>query len=286
MLTVFAAMALIALAPANAVSSGAGCGHASWLGSCEVQNGGQSITIEASRGGESGGGGTRTEQNWFPSEREYPEFVPVDELPAPIRILPDGEISEEGYQATCEFYWLCQEFEPIPVEPEPEAETPDVTTATIDDVASYAPGPPALTGEPGGMGVVGMPTNFVVDADVHTVDGEIFDISVTVRFTPVGYTFHYGDGTSRESSSPGVSWADTDAPQFTATDTSHAYASPGTYAASVDITYAAEGDAGAGWFPIAGTLELSTPSTSIRIVEVETALVERTCVEDPGGVGC
>jgi hypothetical protein len=281
-------MPVIALLVLHAAltASGGSCGGESVWTSCEVQNDGQSVTIGAERGAENGGRHSGGGGNG-PGGRTYPEFVPADELPTPIRMLLDGQISEDGYQVTCDtYYWFCPNFEPIPAEPAPENDAPDVTTATIDDVAAYAPTPSGLQGEPGGMGVVGMPTNFVVDVQRHTVTGEIFDVPVTVRFTPVAYTFHYGDGTSRDTTTAGTTWDDLGAPQFTATDTSHAYAEAGTYAASVDVEYAAEGDAGFGWFPISGTLERSTPDTTIRIVEVETALVERTCAEDPAGVGC
>ncbi|MDJ1115179.1 hypothetical protein [Microbacterium dauci] len=235
---------------------------------------------EVEHGGRDGGSGSTD----GPGGRTYPEFVPADELPEPIRVLYPGGVTSDLHETDCAYEWFCDRFALIPTDP--ESTGPDVTTATIDDVAAYAPTPTGLQGEPGGMGVVGMPTNFVVDVQTHSVDGEIFDVPVTVRFTPVGYTFHFGDGTSRETTTAGTSWDELGAPQFTATDTSHAYAEAGTYAASVDVEYAAEGDAGFGWFPVAGTLERSTPDTTIRIVEVETALVERTCVEDPAGAGC
>ncbi|WP_076708331.1 hypothetical protein [Microbacterium oleivorans] len=173
-----------------------------------------------------------------------------------------------------------------PTEPAPPPAVPDPTTATIDDVAEFAPDPPRVVGEPDGVGVVGMPTNFVVDAIEHTATGDIFDIPVTVRFTPVSYVFDYGDGTRQETTTPGTSWEDLDAPQFTVTDTSHSYGEPGEYEVGVTIRYAAEADAGGGWFPIAGLLELATPTTVVRIVDVDTALVERTCTEDPRGPGC
>jgi len=212
-----------------------------------------------------------------------PVPAPTEE---PERIYPGGLTADEWF-GRCPYDSLCRGVIPPVEEDEPtDPEAPDVTTATIQDVAVYAPDPPNLTGEPGGMGVVGMPTNFVVDAAPHTVDGEIFDIPVTVRFTPVSYLFHYGDSTTRETTTPGTDWADLGAPQFTATPTSHSYTAVGTYDAHVDIRYAAEGDAGFGWFPIAGILDVSTDAVPIRIVDVETALVEQTCAEDPDGPGC
>ncbi|WP_349310536.1 hypothetical protein [Microbacterium sp. MM2322] len=212
-----------------------------------------------------------------------------------------GSRTREEWLAECAFDQACggatitpggaplpgtEQAEQQPAEPAPAPAAPDPTTATIEDVAEFAPDPPQVVGEPDGIGVVGMPTNFVVDATEHTVTGDIFDIPVTVRFTPVSYVFDYGDGTRRETTSPGTSWQDLDVPQFTATDTSHSYGEPGEYEVGVTIRYAAEADAGGGWFPIAGLLELTAPTTVIRIVDVDTALVERTCAEDPSGPGC
>lgn len=171
-----------------------------------------------------------------------------------------------------------------PTEPAPAA--PDPTTATIEDVAQFAPAPPEVVGEPDGFGVVGMPTNFVAAATEHTADGQIFDVPVTVRFTPVSFLFDYGDGSTRETRTPGASWQDLDVPQFTATDTSHSYTEPGEYEAGVTIRYVAEADAGGGWFAIPGVLEIDTPPTLVRVVDVDTALVQRTCDEDPSGPGC
>ena len=279
MLTLFISAML--LAPAAVSSNAPGCAATGWISNCEVQNDGSSVTIGAVRE-------TRTadepehhlpERDWAPA----PNPAPTEE---PERIYPGGLTADEWF-GRCPYDRLCRGVIPPEEEAEPaDPEAPDVTTATIQDVAVYAPDPPHLTGEPGGMGVVGMPTNFVVDAAPHTVDGEIFDTPVTVRFTPVSYLFHYGDSTTRETTTPGTDWADLGVPQFTATPTSHSYTAVGTYDAHVDIRYAAEGDAGFGWFPIAGILDVSTDAVPIRIVDVETALVERTCAEDPYGPGC
>ena len=75
-------------------------------------------------------------------------------------------------------------------------------------------------------------------------------------------------------------------PRFTPTDTSHTYADRGTYDASVDIAYTAEIDLGVGWFPVEGQLDITGPVQQIRIFEAHTALVARTCAEQPSAPGC
>ncbi|GEP48412.1 hypothetical protein MSA03_19200 [Microbacterium saccharophilum] len=157
---------------------------------------------------------------------------------------------------------------------------------TLNDLASFAPQAPPLTGQPTGVAIVGMPANFVVDADTHTVTGELFDLPVSVRFTPVSYLFVHGDGTAREAPTGGATWEELGQPQFSATATSHAYGSRGTFTAHAAVRYSAAVDFGNGWAAVPGILELSTGAYAVDVLEVRTALVERTCVEDPGGPGC
>jgi hypothetical protein len=157
---------------------------------------------------------------------------------------------------------------------------------TIDDLVSFAPAPSIATNEPAGLGVVGMPTNVIVAARPHTASGVLLDMPVTVRFTPVSYVFDYGDGHSRETRTGGSAWSALGVPAFTATPTSHAYAQRGTYTVRTTVRYRAEVDFGNGWFDVDGTLSIPAAAHDIRVVEVRTALVDETCLENPGGPGC
>ncbi|WP_454130044.1 hypothetical protein [Microbacterium aurum] len=136
------------------------------------------------------------------------------------------------------------------------------------------------------MGIVGMPVNFVVTATTHEQTGELFDLPVTVRFTPDSVVFAYGDGVTRTAADGGRSLSALGLPQFSATPTSHAYAARGTYTASALVRYAAEVDFGSGWVPVPGLLAIPTANATIDVLEARTALVDRTCIEDPAGVGC
>jgi len=171
-------------------------------------------------------------------------------------------------------------------EPDEGDESPGLPPITITDLATFSPAEGRTMGEPDSLGVVGLPVNFVTGATRHVRSGELFGFPVDVRFTPVSYTFHYGDGESKSSSSPGSSWQSLAQAQFTPTDTSHTYSARGTYDARVDIGYTAEIDLGAGWFPIEGQLDIPGPTQQIRIFEAHTALVARTCAEQPSAPGC
>ena len=171
-------------------------------------------------------------------------------------------------------------------EPADEDATPAIPAVTINDLARFAPAGSAIAGEPDNVGVVGLPTNFVATASAHTVNDSLFGFPVAVRFTPSGYDFSFGDGTSTTTTSGGLSWADLGQAQFTPTATSHTYAERGTYSAQVDLRYTAEVDFGIGWFPIAGEVTSVGSPQEIRIFEAHTALVAHTCQQAPDSPGC
>lgn len=176
-----------------------------------------------------------------------------------------------------------EEAEETPAE---EAAAPAIPAVTVADVARFAPAGSAISAEPDNVGVVGLPTNFVAAASVHTVNDSLFGFPIAVRFTPVGYDFTFGDGTTTTTTEGGRSWADLGQAQFTPTPTSHTYAERGTYSAAVDVRYAAEVDFGIGWFPISGEVTSSGAAQEIRIFEAHTALVAHTCEQAPDSPGC
>ncbi len=161
-----------------------------------------------------------------------------------------------------------------------------VIRPTLNDVASFAPASLSLLDEPDGVGVVGMPMNFVVTPAVHEQAGQLFGLPISVRFTPASVVFVHGDGTTRTAPGGGRTWAQLGLPQFSATSTSHAYPARGTYSPSAIIRYSAEFNLGTGWNPIDGLLEIPTSATTIQVLEVRTALVDQTCLENPAGPGC
>lgn len=171
-------------------------------------------------------------------------------------------------------------------EPAEEDAAPAIPAITIADVARFVPDGSAIAGEPDDVGVVGLPTNFVATASVHTVNDSLFGFPVAVRFTPAGYDFSFGDGTTATTTSGGQSWTDLGQAQFTPTPTSHTYAERGTYSAQVDVRYTAEVDFGVGWFPISGEVTSVGAPQEIRIFEAHTALVAHTCEQAPSSPGC
>ncbi|MCK2037141.1 hypothetical protein KZC51_13490 [Microbacterium sp. SSW1-49] len=159
-------------------------------------------------------------------------------------------------------------------------------TITMNDLVAFSPAPVAALGEPGNLGIAGMPTNFVATASAHTRTGTLFGFPLTVRFTPVGYDFDYGDGDRAILTTGGQSWSSLGQAQFTPTSTSHVYQERGTYLADVDVRYTAEVDLGTGWLPVPGEMRTEGPDQEIRVFEAHTALVAYTCEQKPTGLGC
>jgi hypothetical protein len=161
-----------------------------------------------------------------------------------------------------------------------------IPEVTADDLVSFRPAPPSFDTEPEGFAIVGLPANFTASAGEQELSGELLGWQVTVRFTPVGYVFEHGDGTTRSTTSGGSSWAAAGAVQFAPTPTSHVYRDRGTVTPRATVRYAASVDFGTGWRPVAGVVTATTVGDVVEVVEARTALVEYACGERLHAAGC
>ncbi|MFC8682772.1 hypothetical protein ACFT30_14740 [Microbacterium ureisolvens] len=251
MLTAVAMAALLALAPPTGGSDSPPSGGAGGWQSAYVTDDGSQVDVSA---------GDSTQGT--PSQRP-PSTSPGASAPAP----PPRDC---GILNRCNDYAV--------------ALPPDLT---LEDLASFRPAPPTLGGEPAGFGVVGMPTNLLATASEQRMPGTVLGWDLTVRFVPTAFVFDNGDGTTTRAASGGASWASLGQGQFTPTATSHVYQARGTYAVGVTVEYAASVDFGSGtWRTVPGVVRAQGGGYDVRVVEVRTALVDRTCVEDPAGPGC
>ena len=141
--------------------------------------------------------------------------------------------------------------------------------------------------EPNGWLVEGIPTNFFASASAHLSSGSLLGSPADVRFTPVGYSWDYGDGTSATSTSGGSSWAAQGLPEFSETATSHVYKSTGTLSIGLSVSYAAEYRfAGGDWRSVVGLLAVpASPMTAIAD-RAGTVLVAEACSANRNGPGC
>ncbi|MBH0009060.1 PKD domain-containing protein [Salinibacterium sp. SWN1162] len=172
------------------------------------------------------------------------------------------------------------------------AEDDDAATAataaiTISDIASFRPQAPAAAMQPNQWMIVGLDTNFYSAASAHVVDGTLFGGTAQVRFTPVSYSWDYGDGTTESTDNPGRTWAKYRIAEFDPTPTSHVFEEPGDYTITLAVTYAAEYRvAGSGWRNVVGTLTIVAPPLTATAGHATTVLVDQDCNENPTGIGC
>ena len=213
-----------------------------------------------------------------------------------IGLPPDGDgDGNPGFSEAPNPITLCNTgddtfpvIDPLEGDCMPGDDEPGIPYPTISDLARFTPNPPTLTGEPYTAGVIGKPTNFLSTASEHTIDGELFGFPVSVRFSPVEYTFDYGDGTTATVTDAYDSWAEAGLPQFTPTAAAHTYSAKGQFDVSVTVYYSAAVNFwGTGtWLPVDGYVHASASGYAVTIYEVVTALVDKDCNEDPTGIGC
>ncbi|AMB58775.1 hypothetical protein AWU67_07755 [Microterricola viridarii] len=170
-------------------------------------------------------------------------------------------------------------------------DAPDVCdpelVVTWSDIASFRASAPTLAMEPAGWAVRGLPTNFVAAASVEVIAGRLLNFPAEVRFTPAGYAWDYGDGSTRYSASGGASWSATGVAEFAETSTSHVYTTRGDFAATVAVELAAEYRFGGGaWHSIAGSIRVAGAASPVAVKSATTVLVAGNCLEQPEGPGC
>lgn len=263
------------LVPTGAVEAVTGCSGIGWQNACTSNSGSQiDIVGERNEPGRNGGGGGNGTRGGGGGTGAGGEDAPSNASPA----RADG--CTEIFGSRGDSFLVC------PAEADEEV-APGIPPVTARDLASFAPARPSLGSEPEGVGVVGMPANFVASAAPQTIAGTLFGRPVTVQFTPSAFVFDYGDGATGRSMSGGASWQNLGQAQFTPTPTSHSYGERGTYDVSVTIEYTAAVDFGTGsWFPVRGVVTATTAGYPVEIFEVRTALVDKTCLENPSGPGC
>ncbi|TFC50185.1 hypothetical protein E3T26_00500 [Cryobacterium sp. TMT1-21] len=157
----------------------------------------------------------------------------------------------------------------------------------FSDLVNFKPAEPTQSMEPDGWSVIGLPANFIAAASVHGRSGLLLDFPAEVRFTPVGYRWNFGDGSTLDSPSGGATWADLGQPEFSDTPTSHEFRKSGVHSVSVVVVYSAEYRfAGRDWRGVQGTLPVAGSPISVVIGDARTVLVDRECSRTPAGPGC
>ncbi|MEO8262312.1 MAG: hypothetical protein ABI566_07055 [Pseudolysinimonas sp.] len=167
------------------------------------------------------------------------------------------------------------------------SESPGAAPITLSDIASFRPNPGVQYMQPDGWTVPGLDTNFYAVTDVHVVDGTLLGQPASVRFTPVGFHWTYGDGKAANLPTKGATWQTLGVGEFDSTPTSHIYANEGEYTIRLVIDFApAYRFAGSPFYPIAGVIPLPANDLHITVDGAKTVLVEHDCAVNPTGPGC
>lgn len=157
----------------------------------------------------------------------------------------------------------------------------------VSDLVSIEADEPVQGMEPDGWLVVGIPANFFASATVHQSSGLLLGAPADVRFTPVGFTWDYGDGSSGTSTSGGATWAAQELPEFSETSTSHVYENTGTLSIGLSVSYAAEYRfAGGDWRSVEGLVGVAADPMQVIADRAGTVLVAEGCSVDADGPGC
>jgi len=130
------------------------------------------------------------------------------------------------------------------------------------------PGSSLSVQPPGGRTLVNFETIFfTTNAEPRTQSVTLLNKTVEIQARPVSYAWHFGDGTTLTTSSPGHPYPDQ--------DVVHAYASVDSVAARVDTTYAGRFRVGGGeWRDIDDTVTVAGAEVGLTIVEATPQLVE------------
>jgi hypothetical protein len=117
--------------------------------------------------------------------------------------------------------------------------------------------------------------NVYSTASQTTEAGELLGWPIEVRFTPVAYSWSFGDGAASVSSVPGSSWGSR---QFSPTATSHVYELSGDYRVGLTVTYEASYrfDGGA-FLSLPGQITRSGGERIVEVLSVTPVLVDRGC---------
>jgi hypothetical protein len=161
---------------------------------------------------------------------------------------------------------------------EPTAPEPAVPTLTFDDLSHVEPQSPSLTTQPAGWSVINLPTNFIAAIAEHVVSTVVLSRDVEVRFTPIRYDWSFGDGETNATSSPGATWEQLGASEFSPTPTSHRYRALQAVSPTVTVTYSvAYRWFGQDWISVDGTLSRDASAPIVFVQNADTVLVASLC---------
>lgn len=149
------------------------------------------------------------------------------------------------------------------VAPEPEV-TPGLVAAAFQRIP--LPEAELVVQPPGGRTLVNFDTNFYTERDELTRTVTLLGRRVELRIWPASFGWRFGDGETRQTTSPGAAYPDL--------EITHRYLEKGRVSPSVDTTYAAQFRVGGGpWRDVQGTVTIPGTPEGLRVVTARPVLV-------------
>lgn len=166
-------------------------------------------------------------------------------------------------------------------DPEPTATTPPQVDIPGEALAAFKrvelPASTIIVQPPGGETLVNFKTLLSTQAERHQINVHLDKVKMdlVLEVWPSHFLWHHGDGTTQESTTPGLAWtegADVDAGGFI----THVYAQKLKAArVSVDTTWSAQFKAAGApaWRPVDGTVSIAGAPVTLTVREATPELV-------------
>lgn len=162
-----------------------------------------------------------------------------------------------------------------------------INPVTMADIAWFRPNVGAHLVQPNGWSLRGLDTNFVSTAAAQVTRGELLGQQAEVKFIPSGWSWSYGDGSSRTLGTGGRVWAGIGVHAFDPTPTSHVFRAKGSFRVRLVVHFTAVYRIGGGdWIPVVGELAVPARPVTVRVGTAKTVLVAEDCNQNPHGPGC
>ncbi|WP_189349595.1 hypothetical protein [Zhihengliuella salsuginis] len=140
-----------------------------------------------------------------------------------------------------------------------------------------------------GVAMRGEHMNMWVESPDHTTSVTLLGTEITIRATPLQYTWDYGNGQTRTTAQTGgpLRAGSDEGSVYSETATSQAYEETGFYPVTVTTVYAGQFKTPTSeWIPIPGVATVTSPAKTATVWKSETRLVSGDCSENPGSWGC
>ncbi|GAA4283877.1 hypothetical protein GCM10022261_14080 [Brevibacterium daeguense] len=159
------------------------------------------------------------------------------------------------------------------------APTPVVTE---EDFQNFEIPPSTLHSWPDSWAVTQRKTAFWADSLVRYIDLELLGTPVRVRATPVAYSWDFGDGAVKRTTSPGTRPRSVQDAQI-----HHTYSTAGDVTVTLTTFYSGMFSVNGGdWLIIPGQAAVSSPPLDLTVYRYHKFLVEDDCLDNPDSPDC